>query len=676
MQEPAKKDLLAYDATPSSTPAPPRWAFCILQTPPTPGAIEVVIQLPGGGVVPADSPAPSMLSWVVKDHVQPLASPDDCFEAEALVKADPKIQALLAEKYNITDLSKVVCDPWSVHNPPFGGRLIQTFMYTHGSSAEDNAYARPIDFVPIVDLNLKKVVHIDKPHGDNPPKVPDNDINYHKDLCEFPVRADLKPLNVVQPDGPSWTLDGNRIMWQKWDIRISFNYREGLVLHNVGYRDGGRLRPVLHRLSLVEMAVPYSTPQEPFTRKCAFDVGDYGLGNCSSSLALGCDCLGHIHYFDALLNNSKGEPVPLPKAVCMHEEDHSILWKHVEYRTGHSEVRRSRRLVLSFIATVVNYEYVLRAGCPKITCSFAPGACSHSAVCRHLFHPCLFIFPFRYAFYYYFYQDGTISYEIKLTGELSTNTLDPSELSDGSSIYGTMVAPGVNAQYHQHMFSARLDMAVDDSEGGKGLVVSEVEVEALEEGPNNPAGNAFVVKETPLLRESEAQRVADPMKGRHWKISNPASLHPVTGKPVAWKVLLPASPLLLATKNSSLTKRGAFATKSLWVTPHSDEERWPAGDYTMQSEGGEGLPQWTAQDREIVDPVVWLTFGTTHVPRVEDFPVMPCDVVGFTLKPFCFFGGNPGVDVPSGTNAASTLAGSSCCAAANGHANGSANGHV
>ena len=102
-------------------------------------------------------------------------------------------------------------------------------------------------------------------------------------------------------------MEGNLIRWQRWEVRISFNYREGLVLHDVAYRDGGRLRPVLHRASLVEMAVPYADPRQPHARKCAFDVGDYGLGNCAASLELGCDCLGLIHYFDAVLNNSKGE---------------------------------------------------------------------------------------------------------------------------------------------------------------------------------------------------------------------------------------------------------------------------------------------------------------------------------------------------------------------------------
>ena len=80
---------------------------------------------------------------------------------------------------------------------------------------------------------------------------------------------------------------------------------------------------------------------------------------------------------------------------------------------------------------------------------------------------------------------------------------------------------------------------------------------------------------------------------------------------------------------------------------HRDTERWPAGDFTVQSTGGEGLPAWTAEDRGVEDEdvVLWHSFGLLHVPRVEDFPVMPCESTGFTLKPDGFFSGNPTIDL-------------------------------
>ena len=82
------------------------------------------------------------------------------------------------------------------------------------------------------------------------------------------------------------------------------------------YEDQGRVRPVMHRASTVEIIVPYGDPRAPFHKKCAFDVVDYGLGFSCSSLELGCDCLGHIKYFDAMLNTNKGAPAPLKSSLC------------------------------------------------------------------------------------------------------------------------------------------------------------------------------------------------------------------------------------------------------------------------------------------------------------------------------------------------------------------------
>lgn len=71
----------------------------------------------------------------------------------------------------------------------------------------------------------------------------------------------------------------------------------------------------------------------------------------------GCDCLGYIKYFDAHFTNFTGGVETIENCVCLHEEDHGILWKHQDWRSGLAEVRRSRRLTVSFICTVANYEY-------------------------------------------------------------------------------------------------------------------------------------------------------------------------------------------------------------------------------------------------------------------------------------------------------------------------------
>jgi primary-amine oxidase len=178
--------------------------------------------------------------------------------------------------------------------------------------------------------------------------------------------------------------------------------------------------------------------------------------------------------------------------------------------------------------------------------------------------------------------------------------------------------------------------------------VYEVDTEAEPLGPDNPYGNAFYAKSTLLTTESEAQRVVDPMKGRFWKIVNPSVTNEM-GYPVAYKLAPGENILPFSHPEASVTKRAMYGTKHLWVTPYEPAERYPAGEYPNQHPGGDGLPAWTQADRAIAntDLVVWYTIGHNHVPRAEDWPVMPVSYVGFMLKPVNFFNSSPANDVPA-----------------------------
>jgi primary-amine oxidase len=87
---------------------------------------------------------------------------------------------------------------------------------------------------------------------------------------------------------------------------------------------------------------------------------------------------------------------------------------------------------------------------------------------------------------------------------------------------------------------------------------------------------------------------------------------------------------------------------TLWVTPYSPTELYAAGDYPTNSVAGEGLPQWTAANRSVAntDVVAWLTLGFHHVPRPEDWPVMPVAWHSFRLVPVGFFARSPAIDIP------------------------------
>jgi primary-amine oxidase len=348
------------------------------------------------------------------------------------------------------------------------------------------------------------------------------------------------------------------------------------------------------------MVVPYGATDPAHRWKNAFDAGEWGLGRMANSLTLGCDCLGEIHYFDTVTADEHGRPTVVPNVICLHEEDVGILWKHVDLFSGRTEVRRSRRLVISSIATVGNYEY---------------------------------------GFYWYLYQDGSLQHEVKLTGILSTQAV----VDGAPTPHAARLAPGLAAPLHQHLFCARLDMDVD----GPGNEVHEVDVIADPRGDDNPQGNAFRAHATRIEREGHARRFVDPAASRTWKVVNPTSRNRL-GEPVAYKLVPTATPSLLADPTSSIGQRAAFATANLWVTPYDPAERRPAGEHPNQHVGGDGLPRWTAADRSLVDTdvVLWHTFGVTHVPRPEDFPVMPVECTGFHLVPVGFFERNPALDLP------------------------------
>jgi primary-amine oxidase len=244
---------------------------------------------------------------------------------------------------------------------------------------------------------------------------------------------------------------------------------------------------------------------------------------------------------------------------------------------------------------------------------------------------------YDYGFYWYFYLDGTMALEVKTTGVLFT-----SSYRDGDK-WASEVAPGLGAPYHQHLFCARLDMMID----GVTNAVEEIDVRGEPVGSHNPQGNAFVRSVTRLTRESEAARVAEPALARVWHIVNPQQTNRL-GRPVAYALYPQGQPTLLADESSSIARRAAFATRHLWVTRYHPAQRYPAGELVNQHPGGAGIPRWIAANRALdgEDVVVWHTFGTTHIPRPEDWPVMPVDTCGFVLKPVGFFDRNPALDIP------------------------------
>ncbi|PHH55215.1 Copper amine oxidase 1 [Ceratocystis fimbriata CBS 114723] len=612
-----------------------------------------------------------------KPHQQPSeeykAFENACF-ASSLFQA-------AVDEFLIPDYFTLKIDPW-----PYGGpdgsdelllpRYMQGLVYaqdTRSGNPDSNHYSYPVPLIPVVDWTTRTIVRIDRlsldpsRHGwiSNPSSHTEkiamftnaSPAEYVPELLpeNIPLRTDMKPIAITQPEGTSFrvTTDG-LVTWQKWRFRVSFTPREGAVLHDVVY-DG---RPIIYRLSFSEMTVPYGDPREPYHRKQAFDFGDGGIGRAANNLRLGCDCVGAIHYISALLATADGRSAESRNVVCLHEQDSGVGWKHSNFWTGRPIVTRLREFVVQFIITLANYEYV---------------------------------------FAYKLDVTGNIGVEVRATGIVSIAPISPDVVT---TTYGAIVAPGALAQNHQHIFAVRIDPVIDSyTSGHTRIVVEETHTDPIGVGLNIH-GNGFSTRRRVVTR-AEALDAA-PEHNRIIRLENRFVQNSVSGRNVGYKFMPLPTQLLLAHPESRQAKRAQFATHHVWVTGHRDGELWAAGEYTNMSETETGgvrdmvdRGDWFVEDQEMLresvngvrsliaveekprgagdernpfgltpqdqaspclsSPVVWSVFGLTHLPRMEDWPVMPTEIHSFQFRPADFFTYNPALDVPPVPSATSVL---------------------
>jgi primary-amine oxidase len=589
LQEPPKAQVRAWREGDPIV----RRAFAVLWDKRSNDVFEAVVNLTGDAVE----------SWTHVPGVTPNFTLDEYHDVDHAMKVHPDVTAALARR-GIHDMDAVLFDVWT-----YGGAVMPEQWRDRRLGWVDiwmrampggNPYAHPVSGLKIiVDMNTLEVLEIEDDHDYGFPEV---DGEYVPELRGIEPRTDLTPLEVVQPEGVSFEIDGSRIRWQNWEFRIGFNYREGPVIYQVSFDDAGTRRDVAYRLSFAEMIVPYRDSSFDHYRRTAYDIGEWGLGYMCTSLELGCDCLGEIRYLDAVLPDTAGQPWTITNAVCLHEEDNAVLWKHVDPDTG-AEVRRQRRFVISAHATVANYEYLV---------------------------------------YWRFYQDGNIECEVRATGIMVST---PMEQDDDSSLTGTTIDRRTYAPFHQHFLIARLDLDVD---GDRNTLVESDSVPAPISS-SNPLGLDLHTAGTIVESEADSGRTYSWERQRSWKITNPSKLN-AWGSPVAYKLVPSASIPAMFDESSPILTRNPVIGNTLWVTRHHDTEMWPAGDYPTQSsdDSHNGMSAWIADDENLVDEdlVLWYVFGIHHITRVEDWPIMPADTISFWLKPFGFFDRNPSLDAP------------------------------
>jgi primary-amine oxidase len=554
-------------------------------------AWEVAVAL----AVAGDDEPGRCLSWTAIDPTRPGITSEEARAAAQACRESPEFLAALARR-GIDDVSRTVIDAESIGGfipERYAGRRIAWGSVWHRVDDADNGYARPVQgVVPIIDMHEMRVLEVED-HGLVPVSEEAGPI---EPGAWGPDRPGLAPLEVVQPAGTSFDVDGWQVSWQGWELRVGFTHREGLVLYDLSFLG----RSVLRRAACNEMYVPYLDSNSTQYRKNFFDWGEYGAGPLTNSLELGCDCLGVIHYFDAAFLGGDGRPRSIPNAICMHEEDDSVLWKHTDMRRDVGQVRRSRRLIISNFQTVANYDY---------------------------------------GFYWSLYQDGRIELEVKLTGILSA-----SGITAGEEVrHGRVVSERVQTPLHQHYFGMRLDVAVD---GPRNRLVEE-HAEGEDDPAHDPYGNAVRTVRTPLLSESVAARRTDPATGRHWRIESADQMNRY-GEPTAYRLLLPDTTRSFGRPDSVMARRAPFIHQHLWATRSDPQQRFIGGQYPNNAEPGEdGVHVWTQADRSLdgEEIVLWPVLGTHHFPRPEQWPVMGVDTIHLRLEPDGFFDRNPAMDI-------------------------------
>lgn len=548
--------------------------------------------------------SPSVSSWKEIPGVQPSVLGEEIMGVgEILAKDSTFVAALSARGYAI---DKVLCAPWTVGNYAIpaqrGRRLLKSACFEIAPGV--SPFTRPIEGLwALVDLNARTVVELHDegviPVSTAPARIDDSSV--------ASKRAALKPVPLSQPAGSNVRLRGHQLQWDNWRLHFRMEKRSGLVVSTVTYRDGDRERSVLYQGGLAELFVPYMDPAGNWYSRTFMDEGEYGFGTNTTPLEPGFDCPETGQLLDAVLPDDRGAPITVPRAICIFERNTGDpAWRHFDNILGTGfEGRRSVELVLRAVSSIGNYDYFLD---------------------------------------WVFTEDGRIRVRIGATGYDGLKGVRSQTVRDATSsreaAYGTLVAPGLVAVNHDHFFSIRLDVDVDGPRNS--LSVDELTMTDFE-GPRS----GWVVRSRLARTEREGILDYDLSRPAHWRVINPDSSGPLGHS--AGYVLHPLGSVAYSMLNvgDMAQQRAAFTAHQLWVTPHAAAERYAAGDYVDQSEPGQGLPAWTAANRSIekTDIVLWYTAGFHHVPRTEDFPIMPSAWHELELAPFNFFARNPALDV-------------------------------
>jgi len=554
-----------------------------------------------------DLPQQKLKSWHEVKGVQPaLLIYDELDSLNDIVRTDPGWQAAM-RKRGFEKFDKVECMPFSAgyfgDAEEQGHRLVRAECYDAGSAL--NYWGRPIEgLVATVDLNQRRVLKL----------IDTGVVPVPKEPAEYDAksiatsRAPLKPVIVQQPKGSDITVSGSQVSWDNWKFRVRIDPRLGVVVSTVTFEDAGRARSIMYEGHLSDIFVPYMDPAPGWYFRAYLDAGEYGAGKLASSLIPGGDCPANAYFFDDWIADEHGVPQQRHRIACLFERgDGAIAWRHWDFISNQTESRPARELVLRWIATIGNYDYL---------------------------------------FDWTFQQDGTIKVAVGATGidetkGVASKNYAARQGSDGA--YGTFIADNLVGVNHDHFFCFKLDLDID----GVNNSFETVRLKKVRLGKESLRKSVWAAQPKIARLESEAKLNEDMHAPSLWRVINPKVLDPM-GYPVAYELIPGHNADDLLDPDDYPRRRAGFADYQLWVTPYTAQQA-AAGMYPNQSKGADGLPAWTKQNRSIehTDLVLWYTIGFHHAPVSEDWPVLPTMWHEFYLRPRGFFARSPVIDLPA-----------------------------
>jgi primary-amine oxidase len=568
-----------------------------------------VILLKKGATIEArvDIAGRKVESWRERTDVQAPTFDNEFLGLGEEAKKDPRMVEALAN-HGAKDLTTVVCVPVPIGYFAFpeqeGHRIFygDCFDY-HGAFL---TWGRPIDglYFKMDAVDHKVLQIIDE--GKTP--VPQSAVNFEE--AAGTLRPGTTPISIAQPLGASFQVKNGEVSWQNWKFRVRLDARLGPVLNLVRLEDGGRERSVMYEGSMSELFVPYMDPADSWATRVFVDAGEFYPGGVLRMLQDGVDCPANAEYIDGLASNEHGIPVLLSREACLFERySGDPAWRHWEDGTVWG--RPTREMVLRTAAVIGNYDYLLD---------------------------------------WRFEQDGSIRVAVGATGIIETKAAKAKTSERGmggmpgaADEFGRFVGENTIGVNHDHFFSYRLDMDVDGQNNS--FMAERLKKREL---PASTHRKSFWVAE-PSVAKTERDAMMDIAldKPAMWMFVNP-NVNGPWGYPTGYEIMPGITAASLLDPEDGVQKVGAFSTHQLWVTPYRAEEMYASGVYPTSGKGEDGLAVWTRANRGIenTDIVAWYTLGFHHVPRAEDWPVMPVMWHDFVIRPFDFFGENPGLGLP------------------------------